>query len=141
MTQLIEKQDVLDLAVNNQELLIKAYKDFNGTIRDLKENNLLDISIFYEQLRYKYNHGGSKIYINIMKEIEEPKKVLTTLSALITQIMLYSEQCENRSIFLKHSKINDILASINNYITTGDLIGCIRTIQSIKHDIKYIESI
>ena len=32
-----------------------------------------------------------KIYINIVKEVEDPKKVLTTLSALITQILLFAE--------------------------------------------------
>lgn len=58
------------------------------TIRFINDHRELEITKFYEHIRRSYNDKRSKLYINIMKEIEEPQDVLTTLSALLNQILL-----------------------------------------------------
>ena len=90
----------------------KVYSDPIGALKTIKQNGKLDIFEFYNKLRKNYNDKHSKIYINVMKEVEDPKKVLTTLSALVTQILLYSEHLNNKNIFMKHSNFSEILKAL-----------------------------
>ena len=101
----------------------------------------LDVSNFYEHLRKNYNHKKSNLYINIMKEKEEPTTVLTTLSAMATQILLFSKKAENPQMFLKHTRLNEIYQVLLNYTKTYDLTLAIKLLQLIKIDIKALESI
>ena len=57
-------------------------------LKFINDQRPLDIIEFYEHLRKNYNNKKSNLYINIVKEIEEPQEVLTTLSALLTQVIL-----------------------------------------------------
>ena len=52
----------------------------------------LDVSKFYAYIRKSYNQKKSKLYINIMKEIDDVNDVLTTLSSLNLQLLLFSKQ-------------------------------------------------
>ena len=51
-------------------------------IRFINENREMDINKFYTHIRKSYNQKRSKLYINIMKEIEDTNDVLTTLASL-----------------------------------------------------------
>lgn len=51
-------------------------------IRFINENREMDINKFYTHIRKSYNQKKSKLYINIMKEIEDTNDVLTTLASL-----------------------------------------------------------
>ena len=51
-------------------------------IRFINENSEMDINKFYTHIRKSYNQKKSKLYINIMKEIEDTNDVLTTLASL-----------------------------------------------------------
>lgn len=138
---IISRQDLLFLSADNSELLEKVYSDPIGALKTIKQNGKLDIFEFYNKLRKNYNDKHSKIYINVMKEVEDPKKVLTTLSALVTQILLYSEHLNNKNIFMKHSNFSEILKALQEYAETQNLIPCVEIIRTIKQDIKQVEQL
>ena len=110
-------------------------------IKFINDNRPLEVAQFYEQLRYNYNHKKSKLYINIVKEIEDTNDVLTTLSALLTQILLFSKKCEDREMFLKHSRAEEISMVLSRYFKYYDLQICIQLLRLIKLDLKALEMI
>ena len=110
-------------------------------IKFINDNRPLEVAKFYEQLRYNYNHKKSKLYINIVKEIEDTNDVLTTLSALLTQILLFSKKCEDREMFLKHSRAEEISIVLSRYFKYYDLQICIQLLRLIKLDLKALEMI
>lgn len=112
-----------------------------SVIKFINDNRQLDLSRFYEGIRKSYNKKSSNLYINIVKEIEEPTEVLTTLSAMLTQILRYSKNVENKSMFLRHARADDITKVLNNYFNTFDITLCIKLLRIIKADIKALESI
>ena len=81
------------------------------------------------------------LYKNIVKEVEDPNEVLTTLSSMLTQILLFSKQVNNKQMFLKHARCNEITFVLNNYFKTYDLTNCLRLLRMIKADLKCLESI
>lgn len=137
----ITRQDLLQLSADDTELLINVYKNPENVLKELKNKNKLDIFNFYDKCRKSYNQKHSKVYINIVKEVEDPKKVLTTLSALITQILLFSQNLTNKDIFLKHSRFQEILDAIMQYSNTNNLTICIQLLNSIKQDLKFLEAL
>jgi len=86
------------------ELIEKVASKSNVDLSVLKfinKNRPLEVLNFYELLRKNYNKKKSNIYINIVKEIEKPDEVLTTLSALLTQILLFAKKLDdNKTLFL-----------------------------------------
>lgn len=112
-----------------------------AVIKFINDNRQLDLSRFYEKLRKSYNQKKSKLYINIVKEIDVPSEVLSTLSALLTQIMLYAKTVDDQSMFLKHSRAREILQVLNIYLSTSDLTKCLELMRIIKADIKALEAI
>ncbi len=112
-----------------------------SVIKFINENRQLDLAAFYEKIRKNYNKKKSSLYINIVKEIEEPNEVLVTLSAMLTQILLFSKNVENKQMFLKHARANDISKILTLYFTNYDLTNCLKLMRIIKADIKALESI
>ena len=110
-------------------------------IKFINENRPLEVAKFYEQLRYNYNHKKSKLYINIVKDIDDVHETLTTLSALLTQILLFSKKCDDRELFLKHSRAEEIGLVLTRYFKTYDLQTCLQLLRLIKLDLKALESI
>ena len=109
-------------------------------LKFINDNRELDLTNFYKKLRKSYNNKRSKLYINIVKETEEIKDVLTTLSALLTQIILYAKNVDNMVMFYQHSRAQEITLVLNNYFKTYDLTNCIKLMKIIKADIKVCES-
>lgn len=130
--------------VDTKEVLTKLTSSTNlpiDVIKFINDNRQLDLSAFYERLRKNYNNKKSNLYKNIVKEIEEPNEVLTTLSSMLTQILLYSKQLENKQMFLKHARSSEITAVLNNYFKSYDLTNCLKLLRIIKADLKALESI
>lgn len=121
--------------------LIKSNTLPLSVIKFINDNRQLDLSAFYERLRKNYNNKKSNLYKNIVKEIDEPNEVLTTLSSLLTQVLLYSRQLENRQMFLKHARSSEITMVLNNYFKSYDLTNCLKLLRIIKADLKCLESI
>lgn len=147
---MITRQDCLlllselkDDGVNvNQEMkdLIKSQTPSIELIKFINEHRQLDLSRFYDKLRKSYNAKKSNLYINIVKEIEDTNEVLTTLSALQTQILIFAKNTEDRQMFLKHSRCEEIANVLLNYYKTYDLTNCIKLIKLIKADLKCLDN-
>lgn len=130
----------MDTTVAMRKLL--STSDVNmEVIKFINDNRPFEVGQFYEQLRYNYNHKKSKLYINIVKDIDDTQEVLTTLSALLTQILLYSKKCEDREMFLKHSRAEEISMVLARYFKTYDLQTCLQLLRLIKLDLKALESV
>ena len=110
-------------------------------IKFINSHRELSLTKFYEKLRKSYNNKKSKLYINIVKEKEDLPSVLTTLSALLTQALLFSNTVDDREMFLKHARCEEISKAITTYFSTYNIIPCIRLIKLIKADIKALEHI
>ena len=130
----IDTKDALDKLGKSNNLPIDV-------IQFINQNRQLDLAMFYEKLRKNYNHKKSMLYKNIVKEVEDPNEVLTTLSSMLTQILLFSKQVNNKQMFLKHARCNEITFVLNNYFKTYDLTNCLRLLRMIKADLKCLESI
>ena len=111
-------------------------------IKFINANRELDLTGFYTHIRKSYNQKHSSLYKNIVKEeLKDPTESLTTLSALLTQILLYSKKIENKQMFLRHARCNEISAVLNNYFKTSDLTNCLKLLKIIKADLKTLEMI
>lgn len=112
-----------------------------SVIKFINDNRQFDLAKFYEKLRKSYNQKKSSLYINIVKEIEEPTEVLTTLTSMLTQVLRFSKEVSDKQMFLRHARANDITKVLNIYFTNFDLTNCIKLIRIIKADLKALESI
>ena len=65
--------------------------------------------------------------------------MIVTLSSLLTQILLYSNKVENKQLFLKHSRADEITKVLYNYFDTFDLTLSIQMLNLIKADLKACE--
>lgn len=139
LTDLGEKQNI-DVSKQIRQILKSNTIDLD-VLKFINDNRQLDLAAFYENLRKNYNHKKSVLYINIVKEISEPNDVLVTLSAMLTQILLFSRKASDRSLFLKHARAEEISKVLTNYFITWDLKPCIKLLQLIKADLKCLESI
>lgn len=105
-------------------------------------NRPLDLKHFYEHLRESYNNHRSKLYINIMKELQEDKvkEVVTTLNSYALQVTLFGQKLDSAVDFYQQSRLSDVYKCLYNYTQTNDLIPCIKLLKLIKIDIKLLES-
>lgn len=121
--------------------LIRAKEPPIDVIKFINSNRQLDLTRFYRKIRKSYNQKHSNLYINIVKEIDNVNEVLTTLSALETQILLFARDVDDRQMFLRHARASEISKVLTNYFQTYDLTNCLRLMQIIKADIKALESV
>lgn len=147
---MISKNDLILLLTDLQEKGIDVSKELNTTIKNgvqistigfINAHRQLDLHKFYEKIRKSYNEKHSNLYINIMREIDDINKVLTTLSALETQILIFSKSAEDMEMFLRHSRALEISRVLSNYFQTYDLKPCIKLLQLIKADIKCLQEV
>lgn len=130
-----------------KQITLKTASQLNISLDTLKFINTykpLDVKNFYNQIRQNYNNKKSKLYINIVKEIDDTTKVLTTLSSLLTQILLYSEnteKCDNKQLFLQHSRAKEISLALTKYFENYDITICLQLLRLIKADIKSLEQL
>lgn len=133
-----------DDGIDTKEQLLKLSRA-NGididVIKFINDHRELSLTKFYEKIRKSYNNKKSKLYINIVKEKEDLTSVITTLSALLTQAILFSKDLEDKEIFFKHARCDEISKAITTYFATYNLIPCIKLIKLIKADIKALEHI
>lgn len=134
-TKGIDVKDNLQKALSSPSIDIDVLKFIN-------DNRQMDLTAFYKYIRKSYNQKHSSLYKNIVsEELKDPNESLTTLSALLTQILLFSRKVENKQMFLRHARCNEITKILNNYFITYDLTNCLKLLKIIKADIKALESI
>lgn len=110
-------------------------------LKYINDNRQLDVAAFYEHIRKNYNKKKSDLYINIVKEVKDPEEVLTTLSAMLTQILLFSKRVKDRELFLNHSRAAEIAKVLKIYFETYDLTYSLKLLKLIKADILALETI
>jgi len=110
-------------------------------LRFISNNRGLEVSHFYEMLRKSHNQKKSPLYTNILKEIDDPQEVITTLSCLLTQILLYGKKLENRDQFFREVRAEELTRVLNNYFKTGLYEECLNIIKVIKADVLVLEYI
>lgn len=149
---MITKSDVTILLNDLQERGV----DINGYLRELystpsippnvikflNENRSFDIANFYEKLRHNYNKKRSDLYLNIVKELDDNvEEVLTTLASYNLQVLLYARNLEDKEMFYRNSRVEEVTRVLNNYYKTFDIESCIKVLSLIKADIKVFESL
>ena len=111
-------------------------------LKYINDNRKLDVAAFYELLRKNYNDKKSNLYKNLVREeLKEPIEALITLASLNLQILLYAKKLDDDKMFLKHSRAEEIVAVLNNYYKTYDLLPCLKLLKVIKADLKCFEHI
>lgn len=133
------ESDGVDIGSTMKTLTNSTYPT-KEIIAFINSKRQLDLSKFYESLRKKHNEKKSSLYKNIVKEITDTSEVLTTLSALLLQILLFSKQAEDKEMFFKHARANEISTVLKKYFTDYDLTSCIKLLRYIKADLKCLES-
>lgn len=132
--------------VNVDAMMQKAItaRDVNiDVIKFINNYRPLDANKFYEKLRKSYNNKKSSLYKNIVTCDEQDctSTVLTTLAALSLQILLYSNDVTDKTMFLSHMRFEEIEEVLLNYARTFELIPCVQVLQVIKADLKAFEYI
>ena len=135
--------ELKDRNIDTKPYVIKTLNNTSVDIEVLKfinKNRPLELGLFYESLRKRYNEGKSKLYKEIVQiDIKETKDMIVTLSSLLTQILLYSNKVENKQLFLKHSRADEITKVLYNYFDTFDLTLSVQMLNLIKADLKACE--
>lgn len=109
-------------------------------LKFVNDNRPLEINNFYEMLRKNHNKKKTPLYKNLVKgEFDSNKEALITLASLHLQILLYAKKLEDETLFLKHSRAEEITQVLNNYYRTYDLIPCLKLLKLIRNDMKCFE--
>lgn len=148
---MLKKTDVLMLLTELQEkgenvdnYIKTLYKGVNiplDTIKFINDHRQLDVAQFYEKIRSNYNHKKSDLYINIVKDINDLDDILTTLAAYNLQVLLFGRKIQNKEMFYKASRAEEVTRVLNNYYKTYDIDKCRLVLSLIKADIKLFEEI
>lgn len=150
---MITKTDVLLLLTDLQKNGIDTTEDIKvlmaaksiplDVLKKINDNRSLDALKFYEKLRSSYNSKKSKLYINIMRAdenvLDNPVTVLTTLSAMLNQILQF--KAEDKTIFFKHVRCEEIVQVLDIYFKTYNIKPALKLLTLIKADIKCLEMI
>ena len=111
-------------------------------LKFINDNRQFEANKFYEHIRKSYNQKKSQLYKNIVKEdIKDPFKCLTTLASLQLQILLYANKLDEKQMFLRHMRFEEISKVLLNYGKTQDLIPCQKLLKLVKADLKAFEYI
>lgn len=130
----VDTKAVTQSLISSREIPLDVLKFIN-------DYRPLDLTNFYNKLRKSYNEKHSKLYISILKEVDDVETVLTTLSSLNLQILLFSKSVEDKQMFLKHARAREINMVLTKYLTDYDLTTCLKLLRFIKADIMCLEYI
>jgi len=109
-------------------------------LKFISDNRGLDVSNFYEMLRKSHNKKKSPLYTNILKEIDDPNEVITTLSCFLTQIILFGNKLtSSKELFFKQVRAEEVTKVLNTYFKTGVYESCIALLRLIKSDLLVLE--
>ena len=148
---MISKLDVLSLlsdlkdrgedVTTYEQEVIKNVSVPLSVIKFLNEKRSFEVSKFFEKLRYSYNHKKSNLYLNIVKEISDVEDVLTTLASYNLQVLIYAKKVEDKEMFYRNTRVEEVTRVLNNYYKTFNLEDCITVLSLLKADIKLFESV
>lgn len=105
----------------------------------IAKNRGIEISNFYEMLRKSHNTKKSPLYVNILKDEHDANSIITTLSCLLTQIILYNKKLTSENSFIKDARAEEITRVLNNYFKNNDISQAVALLKLIKSDILVLE--
>lgn len=144
---MITKTDLLLLLSNmddGQEYISKVLASDDipmDVIKFINDQREFDVSMFYTHIRKSYNQKKSKLYIQIMKGMEDINEAIITLSSLHLQIQLFAKKANDRNLFLKHSRAPEICSVLSKYYQNFDVSNCFKLMRLIKADIVAFETL
>ena len=142
LTVLVSLEDKgVDIDIMMKKLLTS--KDIPlDVLKFILEHRGIEVANFYEMLRKKHNQNKSPLYHNIVKDIDDPDEIITTLACLLVQVTLYSRKLTvNKDVFQREVRAEEISRVLNNYYGTGALDQCIALIKLLKTDLLVLEYI
>lgn len=104
-------------------------------VKYINNKRELDVSAFYTHIRKSYNQKKSKLYIQIMKGTEDINEAVTTLASLQLQLLLFSKKVNDKSLFLKNARAQEICNVLMRYYQNFDGINCFKLLRYVKADI------
>lgn len=137
--------ELQDKGINTKPYVMKTITNNQvdlDVLHFINKNRPLELTQFYDFLRKRYNEKKSKLYKEIVQiDVKEPKDMIITLSSLLTQILLYSNKVENKQLFLKHSRADEISKVLLRYFENFDLQLSVQMLNLLKADLKACELI
>lgn len=136
--------ELQDNGIDIQDNIIKVFRSETiplSVVKFINDHRQLDLTAFYEYLRKSYNSKKSKLYISIVKEIENPEDIITTLLSFGLQATLYSKKVEDSQMFLRHARVREISLVLAKYFTNYDLKDCLDLLRLIKADLIACETV
>lgn len=138
--------DIQNSGIDCKDILTKVISEPNiqfDSLKFINDNRQMDLTKFYEKIRRSYNNNKSKLYKNIMQEISEDNvsDILTTLNSYALQCLLFEKNVEDKQMFERFSRLEEVYRCLHYYSKTHDLRPCIKLLQLIKIDIKALEQI
>lgn len=136
----LEKDGVVGASKQIKDVLTAKSIDL-ATIKFINDNRPLEIVQFYERMRKNYNSKKSPLYKNIVKDVEDVEDIITTLHAYSLQVNLFSKKLDNKQLFFKHAREEEVTRVLNNYYNTYDITSALKLIRLIKADIVAFETV
>lgn len=136
----LEKNGVAGASQQIKNVLTTPSIDLS-TLKFINDNRPLEIVQFYERMRKNYNAKRSPLYKNIVKDVEDVEDILTTLHAYALQVNLFSKKLDNKPLFFKHARAEEVTRVLNKYYTDYDITSALKLIRLIKADIIAFETV
>ena len=137
--------ELQDKGIETKPYVTRVIKNNNidlDVLKFINTNRQLELTKFYNFLRQRYNEKKSKLYKEIVQiDEKQPKDIVVTLSSLLTQILLYSNKVDNKQLFLKHSRADEINKVLLKYFQNYDVQLCVTMLNLLKADLKACEYI
>lgn len=139
MSILIKLEDQgVDINAQMKKLILA--KDIPiDVLKFIAEKQGLEAVKFYEILRKSYNNKKSKLYKNILDDINI-EDVCVILSSLLLQIALYSSKLtDTKNSFLQEIRANEISEALADFYKSDNIEKCLVVLNAIKTDLLVLE--
>ena len=139
MSILIKLEDQgIDINAQMKKLILA--KDIPiDVLKFIAEKQGLEAIKFYEMLRKSYNNKKSKLYKNILDDINLDN-ICVILSSLLLQIALYSSKLtDTKNSFLQEIRANEISEALADFYKSDNIEKCLAVLNAIKTDLLVLE--
>ena len=148
---MLQKSDLIllltELQQNGEDVSAELSKVFASTgvslevLKFINDRRQFDVASFYEKMRKNHNDKKSPLYKNIVSDIEDVNEIITTLHAYILQVNLFAKHLENKQLFFKHARAEEVTRVLHKYYVDYDITSALKLIRLIKADIVAFETV
>ena len=111
------------------------------TLKFVNDHRQLDVTKFYERIRKNHNEKKSNLYKNIVREDLDPEDIITTLHACALQVSLFSKHVDDKTMFFKHVRAEEVARVLDNFYKDFDLTSALKILRLIKADLLVFEHV